>query len=201
MLTEAHKNGADLEVQLNVAKSNLALVIANNEILEDALKHDNSVNSRDLGWRRRRGKDSDVSGERPSLEEWQQFPAPEVRFSESLPNTPVNSPQIPNHLASSGSLDVNPAQVNRFFRFRFASGSSSSNRPLTPLSATMLPQTIPSPGVAFNPPHISKELEELGSELEKERSARKAAERDKANLEAELEALSQALFEEVCLLR
>jgi len=199
MLTDAHQNGADLEVQLNVAKSNLALVIANNEMLEDALKRDNSVNSRDLGWRRRRGKDNDVSSERPSLEEWQQFP-PEVRLSESLPNTPVNSPQIPNHLASSGHLDVNPAQVNRFFRFRFASASSSSNRPPTPLSATLSPQTIPSPSVTFVPPHVSKELEELASELEKERSARKAAERDKATLEAELEALSQALFEEVCLL-
>ena len=200
MLTEAHKKGADLEVQLNVAKSNLALVIANNEMLEDALKHDNSANSRDLGWRRRRGKDSNVSGERPSLEEWRQSPAPGTGSSESLPNSPVNSPQISNQVASPGNVDVNAAQVNRFFRFRFASSSSSSHRPSTPLSATMSPQTIPSPGVAFVPPHISKELEELGSELEKERSARKAAERDKTNLEAELESLSQALFEEVCLL-
>ncbi|TEB19648.1 hypothetical protein FA13DRAFT_343060 [Coprinellus micaceus] len=42
----------------------------------------------------------------------------------------------------------------------------------------------------------AKELEDLGAELEKERKAKKAIADEKAALEAELESLSQALFEE-----
>ncbi|KXN81064.1 hypothetical protein AN958_06137 [Leucoagaricus sp. SymC.cos] len=107
LLSEAYKTQADLEVQLNVAKSNLALVIANNEMLEDALKRDNSTSSRDVPLQAA---------------------------------SPVVSPPIP--------------------------------------------------------PHFTKELEDLNAELEKERAARKTAEQEKTNLEAELESLSQALFEE-----
>jgi hypothetical protein len=43
----------------------------------------------------------------------------------------------------------------------------------------------------------SKELEELTTELEKEKTARKAIAKEKTDLEDELESLSQALFEEV----
>ncbi|KXN80865.1 hypothetical protein AN958_07087 [Leucoagaricus sp. SymC.cos] len=196
LLSEAYKTQADLEVQLNVAKSNLALVIANNEMLEDALKRDNSTSSRDVGWRRRSGKDGDVTGERErqSLEEWQQvvdFPQ-----SDSQPSSAVNSPQIANQPAAQES--------NRFFRFRFASSSSSSRpttRPSTPsVGSAASPQVPPqavSPVVSPPiPPHLTKELEGLNAELEKERAARKTAEQEKTNLEAELESLSQALFEE-----
>ena len=51
MLSEAYKAQAELEVQLNVTKSNLQLVSANNEMLEEALKQNNAA-ARDLGWRR-----------------------------------------------------------------------------------------------------------------------------------------------------
>jgi len=47
----------------------------------------------------------------------------------------------------------------------------------------------------------SKEIEELVSELEKERIARKNIAEEKAALESELESLSQALFEEVAICR
>ena len=43
MLSEAYRAQTELEVQLNVAKSNLKLVIANNEMLEDALREYNSI--------------------------------------------------------------------------------------------------------------------------------------------------------------
>ena len=46
------------------------------------------------------------------------------------------------------------------------------------------------------PSHV-KELEELTAELAKERAAKKTIIDEKAALEAELESLSQALFEEV----
>jgi len=44
----------------------------------------------------------------------------------------------------------------------------------------------------------SKEIEELTAELEREKAGRKKVKEEKAALEAELESLSQALFEEVC---
>lgn len=206
MLTEAYKTQADLEVQLNVAKSNLALVIANNEMLEDALKRDNTGSSRDVGWRRRSGKDSEVSSEkreRQSLEEWQQVPAHEntTGSSESLPSSSMSSPQISNQTVSSSSSNPNNVQAqeaSRFFRFRFASTSSRpTTRPSTPAATIAAsPQVPQSPSTPPIPPHVTKELEELSSELQKERSARKAAEDEKTNLEAEIELLSQALFEE-----
>jgi ribosomal protein L9 len=46
-------------------------------------------------------------------------------------------------------------------------------------------------------PAHAKEVEELNEQLLKERAAKKKVEEEKAALEAELEALSQALFEEV----
>lgn len=49
------------------------------------------------------------------------------------------------------------------------------------------------------PSTTDKELEELAAELEKERAAKKAIIDEKAALEDELESLSQALFEEVCI--
>ncbi|KXN93322.1 hypothetical protein AN958_00246 [Leucoagaricus sp. SymC.cos] len=64
LLSEAYKTQADLGVQLNVAKSNLALVIANNEILEDAFKRDNSTSSHDVGWHRQSGKHGNMTDER-----------------------------------------------------------------------------------------------------------------------------------------
>jgi hypothetical protein len=44
-----------------------------------------------------------------------------------------------------------------------------------------------------------KRLEELAKELEKEKEAKVKANSEKAALEAEIESLSQALFEEVCI--
>jgi hypothetical protein len=207
MLSEAYQTQADLEVQLNVAKSNLALVIANNEMLEDALRRDNAGSSKDVGWRRRSGKDGDVSGERQSLEEWQQVSDfPTATGADSQAGSAATSPQIPNQPASYPPPTPNPAHTaenSRFFKFRFAStGSRPASRPSTPsgtaVSSPQVPQQAMSPTIPPVPLHITKELEDLNSELQKERSARKAAENNKTSLEAELESLSQALFEEVC---
>ena len=57
---------AELNVQLNVTKSNLQLVIANNGMLEDALQRD-SGQSMDIGWRRTSVREGE-SRTRPSLD-------------------------------------------------------------------------------------------------------------------------------------
>ncbi|EAU90994.2 hypothetical protein CC1G_02381 [Coprinopsis cinerea okayama7 len=175
-LSEAYKAQAELEVQLNVAKSNLQLVIMNNEMLEEALKKNNAA-ARDLGWRRS-GRDSVSSNNgdpRGSLERSQSVDYP--------PDSP----------ASAGS-------ESRFFKFRFSGNSGHSStrpnsRPGTPnLSG---PSNLTSPSMpSLTTVNHAKEIEELTAELEKERAAKKKIVQEKAALEDELESLSQALFEE-----
>jgi hypothetical protein len=197
-LSDVYKSQADLEVQLNVAKSNLALVIANNEMLEEALRRDSSGGSKGLGWQRRSGHSSK---ERQSLEEWQEA----VDFSGGNEGLATASPQTPSQLVPTPTTSSQGQDNSRFFKFRFSSSSTSSrptSRPSTPsvvsTSSPQIPQRGQSPNLPSPTPQPgTKELEELNVELQKERSARKSAEKDKANLEAELESLSQALFEEV----
>jgi len=172
LLSDAYKSQVELEVQLNVAKSNLQLVISNNEMLEDALKRESSTQSRDVGWRRTSGRDDS----RSVLERSQSV---DYAYTVETPSPPV-----------SANTD------NRFFKFRFnnptapPSRPNSSARPGTPSSA------LSSPSMPSLPSHV-RELEEVTAELAKERAAKKTITDEKAALEAELESLSQALFEEV----
>ncbi|KAF8345544.1 hypothetical protein F5887DRAFT_1158768 [Amanita rubescens] len=159
MLNEAYKAQAELEVQLNVTKSNLQLVIANNEMLEEALEEGNE-----------RPHSGFVSAS--------SIPTP---TSASAPAPPTPTPQS--------------SQDSRFFRFRFTgsiSSRSSLTRPTTPTA-----HHLTSPSMPVLPTIQTREIEELTSQLEKERTARKTISDEKAALEAELESLSQALFEEV----
>ncbi|KIM45668.1 hypothetical protein M413DRAFT_345424 [Hebeloma cylindrosporum] len=189
MLGEAYKTQAELEVQLNVAKSNLQLVIANNEMLEEALKRDTSGQSKDVGWRRPSGRDND--------------PRASVERSQSLDYSQVSSDPSPPPSASTPTSAS--TQDNRFFQFRFSSSSATTSRPATRPGT---PGSSPNPAALVHPHHLtspsmpllssarSKELEEITAELEKERIARKSIFDEKKALEEELESLSQALFEE-----
>ena len=193
MLGEAYKTQAELEVQLNVAKSNLQLVIANNEMLEEALKHDTSGQSKDVGWRRASGRDNDP---RSSVERSQSLDIPQVS----------SDPSPPPSAGTPTSSTPTSTQDNRFFRFRFSTPTAMTSRPATRPGT---PGNSPNPAASVHPHHLtspsmpslstarSKELEEITAELEKERSARKSISDEKKALEEELESLSQALFEEV----
>lgn len=184
---ETYKTQADLEVQLNVAKSNLQLVISNNEMLEEALKRDSSGQSRDVGWRRTSGRESEArersSTDRQSMD----------LVSENGSGSAIPSPTLP----ASAPAAVSNVQDNRFFKFRFSSSTSSprpSSQPGTPALNGL--SHLNSPSMPSLPVLPSKELEELTAQLEKERAARKTISNEKAALEEELESLSQALFEE-----
>lgn len=167
-------------------------------MLEEALRRDSSGSSKGLGWQRRSGHSSK---ERQSLEEWQHA----IDFSGGNEGLTTASPQTPNLPGPASTASSQGQDNGRFFRFRFSSPSTSSrpaSRPSTPsvvsTSSPQIPQRDQSPNLPSPTPHSStKELEGLNVELEKERSARKSAEKERANLEAELESLSQALFEEV----
>lgn len=200
MLNEAYKARAEIEVQLNVAKSNLQLVIANNEMLEEALKRETNGHTQDVGWRR-------ASGNRRSSDERSnsvdRASATHAR-NDSNPSSSVGSPVVPAvsiPVPASTPAPAPPAQTppssqdSRFFRFRFTgsiSSRSSLTRPTTPAA-----HHLTSPSMPALPTIPTREIEELTSQLEKERAARKTVSDEKAALEAELESLSQALFEEV----
>lgn len=215
MLKEAYKAQTDLQTELTLAKSNLSLALANNEMLEDALKRDPG-SSRDVGWRRmsareqslkaeaeadrRRSSDSLASAELSAASPT--FPHPHPHPSPSphpeLSPTPPRSATVPSPA---------PGSENRFFRFRFGNGAApSASHPSSPhmsgaaspilngshLTSASLPSLVPAKD-------YEKEVEDLHKQLDKEKKAYKDACEAKTALESELESLSQALFEEVSL--
>ena len=197
MLSEAYKTQAELEVQLNVAKSNLKLVIANNEMLEDALKQ-NVLQSKEVGWHRTnlRGSSAESKDPRSSLERSQSLDIQNPTHQE--PTTPPSASVATSNVSNT----INALQDNRFFKFRFSTGYPTSlTRPTTPSAQNPTNSNVAhltSPSMPSLSSVKSKEIEELAAELEREKAGRKKLKDEKAALEAELESLSQALFEEVC---
>ena len=197
MLQEAYKAQTDLQTELTLAKSNLQLALANNEMLEDALNRDVPGSSKDVGWRRWGAKEQ---------REREQAGESRRQSMDSTRSVEVPSPSLP-------SPSPVPSSDSRFFRFRFGGGSTSTNSattgsfppsPRVPgspaltngystqhLTSASLPSLVPEKSVH------EEELARLTAELDKERNALKEATNAKEALEAELESLSQALFEEV----
>jgi len=202
LLNEAYKSTAELELQLNVAKSNLQLVISNNEMLEEALKRENK---KDVGWRR--GGSGVVVRESSDRPRDQQRTSSEGSRQSSVDSSNPDSPPLSANIIPTAPLTHSPvppasaASESRFFKFRFT-GSSSSSRPSSPV-VTQSPNLgngyhhLTSPSMpTLSGAHNAKEMEELNAQLEKERAARKTISKEKEALEAEIESLSQALFEE-----
>ncbi|KAH7888906.1 hypothetical protein F5I97DRAFT_1856474 [Phlebopus sp. FC_14] len=192
LLKTAYKTQTELETQLNLAKSNLQLVISNNEMLEEALKRETPSSARDVGWRRWSAREvqnieKSVEDERPrSLD----YGSLNESGTPSAPSGAVSADGFKSGLTTPNTLLHPPtpltSQESRFFKFRFNSGSKSPHP--SHLTSPSLPSLVSSTR--------EKEFEELQEELLRERQAHKAAVAAKAALEAELESLSQALFEE-----
>ena len=121
-------------MQLNVAKSNLQLVISNNEMLEDALKRESSTQSRDVGWRRTSGREDN----RSILERSQSM---DYAYTVETPSPPVSA-----------------NTENRFFKFRFSSSTAPPSRPSSSARPGTPPSALSSPSMPSLPSHV-KELE------------------------------------------
>ena len=186
-------------MQLGVAKSNFKLVIASNEMLEDALKRDSSIC--DVG---------STSGKPPggANNDGSRSASMDQDYTGHSPLSPTtgSSPTITNQIPSPVQPNTGQ-QDGKFFRFRFNSSfGGSGSRPGTPVSGQGHPAahlTSPSmptlplqPGEREKEKELEKEMCELAAKLEEERKKHKKACDDKAELEDELESLSAALFEE-----
>jgi len=152
---------------------------ANNEMLEDALRRD-AIRARNVGW----GRQSTVS----VLDD-------DTRSTKSFDPERPETPSQPANV--SPTVHPPQGQEGRFFKFRFGTTTpSSSSGFATPngvhqshLSSASLPSLTSSK---------DEEIEKLTSELEKQKKECKTALEGKKKVEDELESLSQALFEEVC---
>ncbi|KAN0091311.1 hypothetical protein V8E55_004877 [Tylopilus felleus] len=198
LLKTALKTQTELETQLNLAKSNLQLVISNNEMLEEALNRETPYSARDVGWRRWSAREVQNHNAEKKAED----------RPRSLDYGPLNESGTPTVPSSAAVVVVNgvkpptpwtaqpttpmTGQESRFFKFRFSSVTSARSPALSPH-----PSHLTSPSLSSLVPNVrEREIEELQEKLERERQAHRVAEAAKTALEAELESLSQALFEE-----
>ncbi|KAI0088099.1 hypothetical protein BDY19DRAFT_985786 [Irpex rosettiformis] len=187
MLKEAYRVQADLQTELTLAKSNLQLALANNEMLEDALKRDGG-NSKDVGWRRMSTKEQ---RERELAADSRRQSTDSLGSTDIAPSPVLNSPH--------------PATAEpRFFKFRFGSSTPGTQSPRVSGSMSPIPNgsTHASHLTSASLPSLvpvkdrDKEVEDLTTQLEQEKEKHKSVQAAKEALEAELESLSQALFEE-----
>ena len=202
----AYKTQSELETQLNIAKSNLQLVISNNEMLEEALKRETPCSARDVGWRRWSARE--VQNMQNTVEE----------RPKSLDYGPLNEtgrPSVPSvQVDGAESSAMQPqapmtSQESRLFKFRL--GTSESGVLIYYLQDSLTPCTgLKSPPLPSHASHLTspslpslisdtreREFQDLQTKYECERQAHQTVAAEKAALEAELESLSQALFEEV----
>ncbi|KAJ7230019.1 hypothetical protein GGX14DRAFT_581896 [Mycena pura] len=202
LLSEVYKSKAELEVQLNVAKSNLQLVIANNEMLEEALK---SGNGRDVGWRRSSGANAIHNANSSG------HPAERPISHDSYAPGRTGAANT-NGSNSANSSPTDPPGNARFFKTLF----TRPGTPTTPQLHLTSPSLPSLHGAAEDESLVAAlhaaraSAEQARQEAERERKAAEqerkvaekaralvaAAQRDKAALEEEIETLSQALFEE-----
>lgn len=170
-------------------------------MLEEALKRETPCSAKDVGWRRWSAREAQ-NMQRVSEEEHRKSLDYGPLNESGAPSHPTNTPSIvlngtePSPTAPSSATSSTTSQNNqegRFFRFRFNSGSKppavhSSQQHSSHLTSPSLPTLVASTR--------EKELLELQEQLERERLAHTLATAEKAAIEAELESLSQALFEE-----
>ncbi|KAH9960530.1 hypothetical protein BJV74DRAFT_367126 [Russula compacta] len=227
-LQSSHQTTTDLETQLTLSESNLKLALANNEMLEDALKSGSL--SKDVGWRRSVPSPV-VVAPLPASHSQQMSTAIDENENDAqggdgggiLPDSSDSPSSDHDSRAASPAPAIasqTPNNDSRFFRFRFTGsgrstptlppnsppltrasrpGRTSSHPAVGHLTSASLPSLVGSPPLptAPAPPVVNNELEELREQLLVEKRKSEKITREKSQLEAELENLSQALFEEV----
>ncbi|KAJ3928973.1 MAG: hypothetical protein NXY57DRAFT_1041195 [Lentinula lateritia] len=156
LLAAAYSALTDVRVELDVTRSNLQMITANNDMLEDALKSMSNKHGTDprdvgsVGWRRS-GPNPNSTAVTPSSSSTHintisnDLTRPMNGEAPILGTSPPSSPPLPASESITQSMAIPPAptpqpapapQESRFFKFRFNSTSSSStnnSRPQTPV--------------------------------------------------------------------
>ncbi|KAG1715626.1 hypothetical protein ID866_1550 [Astraeus odoratus] len=195
LLKMAYKAQSELENQLGVEKSNLQLLMYNNEMLEEALRRDTPCSAREVGWRRWSAREEQnmqkATEDRPRSLDYGSLNEPGRPSVPSGGSTlSVNgSPQMPASPAVQPETPMT-SQESRFFKFRLGSGLKSP--PIASHASHLTSPSLPS----LISDTREKELQDLREKYDSELQAHKTVAAEKAALEAELESLSQALFEE-----
>jgi hypothetical protein len=208
MLKSSYQATADLETQLTLAESNLKLALANNEMLEDALR--NGSLSKDVGWRRS-SRETSLLQQAQSLV-MASLPASHSHQTSIDENETQGIPDSPDSDRDSRAPSPAPATQSdsRFFRLRFTGNGRTtptqpaispprapwSQRAQHPASGHLTSASLPSLVAPLST--ANGELEELRGQLLIEKRKSEKVMHEKKELESELENLSQALFEEVC---
>jgi hypothetical protein len=183
LLKSAHVKQSETETQLALARSNLQMAQANTDLLDDALKRANASarsSAPPSGWRHS-SADSSASG-----------PAPETPTSPDSAGVAEPKREKEGFFASFGRAHGPPPQALAALRGQNHAASAS------------MPSLLPAAGAdaaaaAAAADAAKKQVEDLTKALDAERARSEKAAEDKTALEGELESLSQALFEEVCL--
>ncbi|KAG8778992.1 hypothetical protein FRC16_003547 [Serendipita sp. 398] len=191
LLRNALKAQTDLENTLTVTRSNLALALSNNEMLEEALKRDASGRRVDVGWNRSTGTPSPMSG---TPMHYQHSPQPplqkgETGFFKFLRGN--NSVSSPRHMQSDSTGSARLHTPNSSI-----DGAAPPSSAFSRAQSGLMSPSMPSLHVTSPTASNARREEELAHALQKERASTSKALMEKQKLEEELESLSQALFEE-----
>ncbi|KAG8901219.1 hypothetical protein FRB99_005474 [Tulasnella sp. 403] len=164
---------SELETSLTLAKSNLTLERANNEMLEEALKREGSAGAgKDIGWRRWSDREASIrrsmtpSGERPGSSQARAIAMTESTSADgetgrkrSLSNSSSTGPASTSNSPTISQAPVTPPvpqESNRFFKFRFGSAVRESvSVKVSPTTLSRSPTTSGGPVVSPNPTHLT----------------------------------------------
>jgi hypothetical protein len=184
MLKSAYAKQTELETNLTLTKSNLKMAQANTELLEDMLRRNQA---------RRSLVESQSGGPgMPLHEDTRRYThdglvPPDVMLNAS-PVTPVSAASRKEEggfFASWGRSRGNSPPAT----------ATAHIKGLSHIASASMPSLVPEGAAAAAA--AAKQIEDLKAELDAEKTKLKKASDDKTALEAELESLSQALFEEV----
>ena len=221
-----YKTNGELEDALGVANANVKVVMMNCEMLEEALRREAGGSAREVGWRRGGTGGSSLSGSTPKVGSSPPPPPSKAPLERSQsvdvhpePNTPSSEGRFFKFRFNSSANTPPAAAAARagasLTRPSTPSGLGHLNSPSLPVLPLRRGDEEGGGGggeeeeeegkrgrVSLEEVRLAKEREReekertLLSTLESERKLKTKALAEKAELEAELESLSQALFEE-----
>ncbi len=212
-IKSSYQTTMDLETQLMVTESNLKLALANNKMLEDALK--SSLLSKDVSWCHSSCNTNSMQAMTSPVPVMLATPATSQSQTMSIDKSEAQDTLdllCSNHDHSSTPSPTATLQPDsHFFHFCFTgSGQSTLAQPSNspPLWPALRAQRISHPSVGHLtstllllpvvPRPVNDKLKELHGQLLDEKCKLEKAMHEKSELESELKNLSQALFEEVC---